>query len=141
MARKDLHSLLRLSRWEVDEARRALGALLSREEEIQAYIAALDEEVVQERKQAAQDVLAAGPTFTHYLQHWRQRRSEAEQAMEELSRQIAEAQEALAEAYRQQKTYELAQKSRDEHRRREEDQREQQFLDEIAQNSYLRNKE
>ena len=48
MADKDLHTLIRLRKWDVDEKQRLLAVLLQQEEAVLARQAALEDEVARE---------------------------------------------------------------------------------------------
>ena len=138
---KDLHSLIRLSRWTVDEIQRTLAILVEKEERLVAARYALDEELKRERVAAMQNVMEGGLTFSGYMIRYQMRRDELDYQIVEVGKEISAARDTLAEAYRDQKTYELAQEARDKAWAEELARREQISLDEIAQNLYRRRKE
>ncbi len=135
---KGLKSVIRYHEWIVDEKRRALGQLLEREEQLVAERVAQDEELVIERDQARADPAGTGSTFTPYLQAWEMRRDRTEAMLADTRALIDQARDDLADAFKELKTYEIAQKAREEAERKELARREQMVLDEIAQTLHLR---
>lgn len=135
---KDLHTLIRLAKWEVDEAQRALGALLTREQEIIDELALRAEQHKREQAAAAGDVLEAGLTLANYTDWYLQCRTALNHMLEAVRMEIQAAREALADAYRVQKTYELAQQARDERARAEAERKDRIILDEIGANLHRR---
>lgn len=133
-----LDSLIRLSRWQVDQKRRALADLLAQEEEQLARRRRLEEELQAERQAAAADPTGAGRAFAAYAEHHRQRLAEADQTLERLRAAIRAAHDELAEAFRQRKTFELAQEARQRRAREEAERREREALDEMALNQHRR---
>ena len=135
---KDLHSLIRLARWTVDEVQRTLGVLVEREEKLVTARYELDEELKREQAAAAENIMEGGLTFSGYIRRYQARRDDLDHKIAEVAREILEARDALAEAYRDQKTYELAQETRDIAWNQELARREQISLDEIAQTLHRR---
>ena len=132
MAKKDLHTLIRVRKWEVDEKQRAVGLLLRDEEKIIEFQAALDRELEEEKAMVSQVAANERGTFEPYIRRWRQRRNNLDAALILLRRKIEEAREELAEAYRRLKTFEITQDQRDKAEQKEEDRLEQISLDEMG---------
>jgi len=132
MADKDLHTLIRIRKWDVEEKQRALGVLLRREGDVLAAQAALFDELAQEKAFVASAEPAQRLTFAAYLKHWDLRRENIEKALAEVRRLIDEAREELAEAYRGLKTFEVTQDVRDAAAAVETDRLEQIELNEIG---------
>lgn len=138
---KDLHTLIRLAKWEVDEAQRALGALLTREQEIIDELARMAEQLKREQEVAAGDSLEAGLTFANYMEWHLQRRAAMTQMLVSVRTEIQAARDVLADAYRVQKTYELAQDARDQREKAEFERKDRIALDEIGANLHRRKME
>jgi flagellar export protein FliJ len=134
---KGLHSLIRLHKWQVDERRRVLGALLAREEELLEQARQMELELAREQEVAKHDVLAAR-NFDAYLKAFIERRERLQRQTALVRDEILLAREDLAEAFRTLKTYELTQKAREKREREEADRREQANLDEVAANLHRR---
>ncbi len=138
MARKGLPTLIRLAKFEVDEKRRALTILQTREDSLLAAMAAAQEEMAREQQVAAADPEAAGFLFGAYAAAWLARRANMERSLAALRKEIEKARDELAEAFRRQKTYEITQANRERRAREEADRKEQATLDEIGLNLYRR---
>lgn len=132
MAKKGLHTLIRVRKWEVDEKQRAVGLLLRDEEKIIEFQAGLDRELEEEKALVSQSAANERGTFEPYIRRWRQRRNNLDAALILIRRKIEEAREELAEAYRRLKTFEITQDQRDTAEEKEENRLEQISLDEMG---------
>ena len=128
----DLDSLIRLRDWTVDERRRELGALLAREEQLIAYGRELERQLVREGEVVKSNTDMVGFMFGPFAEEHKKRRERLAITLAALRREIEEARERLAEAYRERKTMEEVQKTRAERERVEAARVEQVALDEIA---------
>ncbi|MDX2145672.1 MAG: flagellar FliJ family protein [Rhodospirillaceae bacterium] len=113
MAKKDLHTLIRIRKWDVEERQRALGLLLRDEERILEFQRKLAEALAAERAFVAKAPAEQGRTFEAYVQRCRMQREGLELALAALRVKIEEAREHLAEAFRRHKTFEITQEQRD----------------------------
>ena len=138
MAAKDLHTLIRLRKFEVDERQRAVATLLRREEAILAAQRALAEEIEREKAFVTQAEVPETFTFSAYLERCEERRQEMDNALVEARKLIEDARDQLADAYRRLKTFEVTQEQRDEAEEKEFNRREQIDLDEIGLNLHRR---
>lgn len=129
---KGLKTLIRLARFNVDEKRRALTALQAREEEILDAIARAAERLKAEQKIAAKDSTGVGFLYGAYHQAWMDQRDRHHQTLTAVREQIEIARDELAEAFREQKTYEVTQANRDRQAQIEADHKEQAVLDELG---------
>lgn len=132
MAKKDLHTLIRVRQWDVDEKQRAVGALLRDEEKILDFQAALEREIEEEKILVGQALPNARMTFEPYIQRCKQRRQNLEAALILIRQKIDQAREELAEAYRRLKTFEITQEQRDAAEAAEESRVEQINIDEMG---------
>ena len=132
MAKMDLHTLIRVRKWDVEEKQRALGSLLRDEERILEFQAALVRELDEEKAFAGKAEARETMTLEPYLQRWRQRRDNLASVLILLRRKIDEARDELAEAYRRLKTFEITQQQRDAAEEKEENRLEQITLDEMG---------
>lgn len=113
MARQTLKTLVRLNRFEVDEKRRDLQALMDREAEIKGAIRRLDSELVAEQQAAATaDVQALGAVYGQYAAANKDRRVAELEKLAELYPEIETARAALADAFATLKKYEIARDNR-----------------------------
>lgn len=137
MARDTLDTLIRLAGSEVDDARRALQAVLAEEDTLRAEIDALKRAVEHETEAAKNNPEFAGGIGA-YLARAKGQRETLSKAMAELRPRIEAARDALAEAFANQKKYEIAMENRDAADVAEDKRRDGIALDEIGLNSHRR---
>ncbi len=135
---KHLKNLIRLNDWQVEEKQRALGELLSAVAKLEAKRRQLEEEMVRERKAAAEAPGEIGIYYGNFAKAALARRRALEKAIAEGEVEVAAARDRLREAYRELKKYEVAQAQRDAREAAERDHREQLFLDEIGIQAFVR---
>ena len=135
---KGIKTLIRLSKFNVDEKRRALTALQAREDQLLDDIAKGEERLKEEQRIASADATGIGYLYGAYHRAWMQTREDQERALAAVRAQIELARDELAEAYRELKTYEVTQANREKAEREEADRKEQIFLDEVGMNMHLR---
>jgi len=138
MAAKGLATLIRLSKWTVDDKRRALTALQAREDEILADIAAAEAQLIAEQRAAAADLTGIGFVYGAYARSWLNRRAQLDSMLEQIRAEIVRAGDELSEAFNQLKTYEITERERKRRADEERDRKEQAFLDEIGLNIHRR---
>jgi flagellar FliJ protein len=138
---KGLKTLVRLSKFNVDEKRRVLTALQAEEDRIIATIDQAEHRLKEEQKIAAADSTGVGFLYGAYHRAWRQQRNQQDLALMTVRAQIEGAREELAEAYRELKTYEITQATREKREREEADRKEQIFLDEVGLTQFRRREE
>jgi flagellar FliJ protein len=136
MASNPLKTLIRLADHEVDEKRRTLSALVEREENLRLQDATLDRNLLHEQSTASADPTGAGATYPAYHQRHMQKKAEIYRATIAVRKEIEKAREDLAESFRKQKSYQLAQDARVRREQEEEDRKEQEFLDEVGQTQF-----
>jgi flagellar export protein FliJ len=139
MAKMDLHTLIRVRKWNVEERQRVLAALLADEEKILDFQRALERELEQEKAVASAASADMRYTLEPYIQRCRQRRDNIAAALVMIREKINEARDHLAEAYRNLKTFEITQEQRDAAEEAEESRKEQINLDEMGLELYRRN--
>ena len=138
---KGLKTLIRLSKFSVDEKRRVLTALQTREDQIIEEIRKGEEQLRHEQQLAAEDTTGIGFSYGAFQQAWMRRRDLMHQALAAVRADIEKARDELAEAFRELKTYEVTQANREKREREELDRKEQIFLDEIGLNMHRRKAE
>lgn len=125
--------LVRLRTWELDEKRRAMGALLAEESALIAEAEAMEREF-QKEKQAAGASLEARRTLEGYMIHFKQREIALENRIAAKRAEIDAANEEVLDAYQELRKAEAAQ---EQHAAREAERiarLEQMEMDEIALN-------
>jgi flagellar FliJ protein len=138
MSAKGLKTLIRLSKWNVDEKQRVLVALQGREDQILAAIHEAEQSLIREQQVASQDAAGVGFAYAAFANAWLARREQLMQMLEQVRQEINRARDELAEAFNQLKTYEITQKERERRAQAEMDKKEQAFLDEIGLNIHRR---
>lgn len=128
---KDLAPLIRLHQRRVDERRKMLAELRVREDEFIQMLADLAASFLEEQKVAGASVMASF-TYPAFARRTKTQRESLEASLHHLRQEIARAEEALAEAFRELKTFELAQEARDTAAREVRKRLETQRFDEIA---------
>lgn len=135
---KGLKTLIRLSKFEVDEKRRVLTALQNQEEQILHDILQSEVQLRKEQELASSDATGVGFIYGAYHRAWMDRRQMLFNRLATIRQQIELARDELAEAFRTQKTYEVTQANRERREQQELDRKEQAFLDEVAQTQHRR---
>ena len=132
----NLNSLIRLHEWRVDGKRRALGDLLGVVADLEQQARRLEEDLANEQGVARASPDEAGFMYGNYAHAVILHRGRIAAAIAETETKIAAAREALNEAYRDLKKYELAQRARDGRAARERERAEQMVLDELGVQGY-----
>jgi flagellar export protein FliJ len=129
---KSRDSLIRLKRFHVDEKRRQVAQIETMIAEFERLAADLEHQILAEQQRTGiHDVTHfAYPTFARAAM---QRRDNLRTSIEELSGQLQEARDALAEAFEDLKKFELLEERDGERERVAQSAREQAALDEAAQ--------
>ena len=133
---KDLHSLIRLQGWQVDEKRRKLGEQLRIVESLENRVRQLQEEVVREQAAASESPEEAGVIYGSFAIAVIDERKNLAESIEKAEEAVAFARDELREVYQQQRKYEMTQEARDEKEEKERKRLEQIDLDEIAAENF-----
>jgi flagellar FliJ protein len=126
-----LETLIRVHRWQLDERRRYLAGLDSLAARLRADAQRLHEEAEEEAGAAGLSHEAAS-AYPAYIRVLIERRQKLERSIVEVEAQIAEAHEAVSDAYQEVKRYELAAANRARDTRERLTRREQRDQDALA---------
>ncbi len=126
-----LESLIRLHRWQLDERRRHLADLDALANRLRGEQARLVTEQQAEQGVASAS-LEAGTAYGAYARRLVERRRKLAESIVSVEQQIAQAREALSEAFREVKRYEIAAASRASQLSKRIARRDQASLDEVA---------
>ncbi len=135
MTRHDL--LIRLHRNQVDDQRRALVELERLHESMLQQAEALEREILAEQDSANTSPEAAA-AYGAYAALAVTRRANLQHSIAETARRIDDVKDAVMEAFRTLKKYEIARERRAERTRHDADRREQGLIDEIALGAFRR---
>lgn len=138
MAKSSLKTLIRLHKFDVDEKRRVLVALQTREDQIIAELERGVEMLAREQQVAAADSTEAGFIYGAFAHRWIDTRDQLTRMLEAVRAEIVQARDALADAFSQLKTFEISQRERERKEKAVADKKEQIFLDEIGLNQHRR---
>lgn len=134
---KTVATLIRLAKLEVDNRRRVLADLLDQDAAFDRAIDNLDAEVEAQR-QKVRETPEYGAGFAAYSKHAANRREALEERKAALAVDIDAARDRLAEAFEDQKKYEITAEKQDEAEAAELSKREQLALDELGLQSHAR---
>ncbi len=129
---RGLQGIIRFRRYQVDEARRALGILLGHAVELERRAAALEQEIRDEQRAAAANPQEAGFIYGPYAAQAIQRRGHLARASAEVESNISRAQDEVRQEFRALKVFEIAQENRDIKEQKEEERVQQAILDEVG---------
>jgi flagellar export protein FliJ len=134
---KSLDTIIRLHKWKLDERRRALGELQALSDQLGAEIVRLDGELERE-KAIATETPASSIDLAGYLKAMLTRRAHLKVSQTHVDKQIAAAQDEIANAFAELKRFELAKADRDRRAAQKQRKIEMAAFDEIALDGYRR---
>jgi flagellar protein FliJ len=132
-----LDSLIRINRWKIDEQRRQLGELERLAERLRGESMRLEQELTSEQQVAAAS-LEAGYSYPGYARELIERRRKLADSLAEVEGQMTAAREALADAFREMKRYEITAANRSKRERLAVDRRQRIVQDEVAMQIFRR---
>ncbi len=136
MAKSSLKTLVRVQKFNIDEQRKLLNEQLEVEDKIMQGIKALEDELAQE-KAFAEEHPEIGD-FGAYFKRYQKQRESLETALQMVRLKINEIQDKIADMFKEQKTFEIVDKNREQQAIQEEEHKMQQTLDEIGTNNYIK---
>jgi flagellar export protein FliJ len=132
-----LQSIIRVRKWELDEKRRELVAL---EEERAAIVQQMDDLSIEVSEQQNAAALEVGPSsLGAYMSGVRYKMAAFEAAIMEKDKKIEERRDEVTEAFRELKTYEIAEEQDQKRIRDAAALRDQKLLDEQGMQSFIKN--
>ncbi len=129
---KDLHSLIRLQGWRVDEKRRTLGEVLRILESLEARMKQLHEELASEQATAAASPEIAGVFYGNFAKAVIKERTALAESIRKAEITVSLARDKLRQEYQEQKKYETSQEVRDKKEDKERNRLEQIDLDDVG---------
>ncbi|MCW9034369.1 MAG: flagellar export protein FliJ [Rhodospirillales bacterium] len=134
---KSLKNLIRLHEWQLDERRRELAVEQKELDQLEGVLRALLAEVAREQEIVHKtDDLTIIAAFGPFSQKAKLQRETLEATIVIKEKQVEEARENLAEAFKELKTYEISQANRDKKEALELARKDQETLDEIGLNAH-----
>ena len=136
---QQLKTLVKSHQAALDDKRRELRALQDKADGIVAHIERLKVELAKERELVTSNVDVSFNYGTYSDANKSKREQLAEERMA-MQSELDEAEEAMRDAFRELKKYEITLERREEEWRKEQEKREQTELDEMAGNAWQRSK-
>lgn len=137
--RSPLKNLIRIHDWQVDERRRRLGDLLRVQDDLREQLRRLEDELKREQALAYEHPETA-TFYGAYAEGVIQRRERLADSIKKMDAEVVQAREAVRDAYRELKKYEVAEEHRVAAETDERNKREQKTLDEIGLMRAVRSK-
>lgn len=134
--RSALKTLERIKKFELDEQQRLLRNELEREAELQRQLASLTECYLKEKEFVMQNPAVCD--FGAYTDQYLKKRRALEAQISDTQQKIEHIRDAMADIFKEQKTYNLIENNRIEAQQKEFDMAEQKSLDEIGTNAYIK---
>jgi flagellar FliJ protein len=132
-----IESLIRLYRWQLDERKRHLADLEGLAARLREDEQRLEEENVREQALVATSPEAAY-VYAGYARNLIERRRKLRKSQAEVAQQIAEAREALADAFQEVKRYEITAANRARLETERDERRQQQVMDGLGIDAFRR---
>ena len=129
-----LDGIIRLKKWQLDEERRILAGLLDERKRVEDSIEYLEQEMQQQRQ--LRDSEISSLTLGAYIEGSRKKKAWMIEALRLKDEEIAGKQDFVSKAFRELKTYEIADQSQKKRARDAFDKKEQAELDEQALRAY-----
>jgi flagellar protein FliJ len=134
---KGLPGLIQLNQWKVDEQRRKVTELEILSERLADEVAQLQSDIEREGRNSGED-MESSRAFSAFLTGAMAQRETLRGSIADLQLQISAAKDDLADAYRELKSYEVAQAKRDSREARKQELRDRVKMDEIGMSMFRR---
>ncbi len=129
-----LDGIIRFRKWELDEHRRELVVLLDERAQIVETLEKLDAEMVAQKSMIHSDL--GSMTLGAYIEGARKKRAWIVDAIGSKDQDIEEKQDVVADAFKELKTFEIAEQRQQDRFRKEMDRQEQNELDELGRRAF-----
>lgn len=129
-----LDGIIRFRKWELDEKRRDLAVLLMERGELVSSLEQLDAEMQAQKSMATNDL--GTMTLGAYVEGARIKRARILDDIRKKDQEIEEKQDVVSDAFRELKTFEIAERRQIEIFRKELDRYEQDELDELGRRAF-----
>ncbi len=134
---KSLQTLSRIQKFKIDEQRKLLIEFQNKEDELQNRLDNLIIEYENEKKISSELGIAAD--FGAYTKRYLATKENLENQLIAVRKKIEEIRDIIADMFKEQKTFEIVDKHRQEQANKELSEKEQKTLDEIGTNTYIKN--
>ena len=134
--KNSLRTLSRIQKFQIDEQRKLLNEQLEKEEQLEKQLADMAAELEREKAFAGENPQVGD--FGSYMKRHIERREKLENMLAGVRRRIEEIRDVISDMFKEQKTYEIVDRNRQERAVKEEDGKMQKTLDEIGTNNYIK---
>ncbi|MDD4557242.1 MAG: hypothetical protein PHE89_07995 [Alphaproteobacteria bacterium] len=134
--KNSLQTLSRVQKWNIDEQRKILANFLTEEDKVEQEISRINQEYEIEKKFSEENPLLGD--FGAYTKKYIRYRTRLEKRLQAIRDKIAELRDFITELFKEQKTYDIVDERRTQRQEEELAHKEQQMLDEIGTNNYIK---
>ncbi len=134
--KNSLRTLSRIQKFQIDEQRKLLNEQLEKEEQLEKQLADMAAELEREKAFAGENPQVGD--FGSYMKRHIERREKLENMLAGVRRRIEEIRDVISDMFKEQKTYEIVDRNRQERALKEEEGKMQKTLDEIGTNNYIK---
>ncbi len=134
--KNSLRTLSRIQKFQIDEQRKLLNEQLEKEEQLEKQLADMAAELEREKAFAGENPQVGD--FGSYMKRHIERREKLENMLAGVRRRIEEIRDVISDMFKEQKTYEIVDRNRQERAVKEEEGKMQKTLDEIGTNNYIK---
>lgn len=134
---KTLKTLIKISKRNLDEKRRMMVLEETRKEQLILALSLLEKEIEEEKKKAGEDI-EASYTYQNYINQAIFRKATLINAIKQKEAEIQIISDEIIEIFGEVKRYEIIQDIKNKEREKIEAKREQDFLDEISIQNFIR---
>ncbi|MBQ8631563.1 MAG: flagellar export protein FliJ [Alphaproteobacteria bacterium] len=137
--KNSLKTLQRIQKFNIDEQRKILVDLQTKQDQLKVEFARLNQNYEAEKAYAVQHPGLGN--FGAFVKHYLEKKEALESAIDKMQQAIEEVRDRIADMFKEQKTYEIVDDNRRKREIKEENDKEQKMLDEVGTNTYIKKHE
>ena len=137
--KNSLKTLQRIQKFNIDEQRKILVDLQTKQDQLKVEFARLNQNYEAEKAYAVQHPGLGN--FGAFVKRYLEKKEALETAIDKMQQAIEEVRDRIADMFKEQKTYEIVDDNRRKREIKEENDKEQKMLDEVGTNTYIKNQE
>lgn len=137
--KNSLKTLQRIQKFNIDEQRKILVDLQTKQDQLKVEFARLNQNYEAEKTYAVQHPGLGN--FGAFVKRYLEKKEALETAIDKMQQAIEEVRDRIADMFKEQKTYEIVDDSRRKREIKEENDKEQKMLDEVGTNTYIKKHE
>ncbi len=137
--KNSLKTLQRIQKFNIDEQRKILVDLQTKQDQLKVEFARLNQNYEAEKAYAVQHPGLGN--FGAFVKRYLEKKEALETAIDKMQQAIEEVRDRIADMFKEQKTYEIVDDNRRKREIKEENDKEQKMLDEVGTNTYIKKHE